>query len=281
MSKFLLNVVLPIIAVIAIFMWLQSMYGEYNNVDSITSAWRRNLDVSQETLWENPSPYRGSVVFSQRYNTIDTDPAYEYIRLSASVTNTQAIDLTGWSIESLVSGTRMRIPPAVLMLKIGTQNDYEPVHLAPGEFAIVRTGRSPIEYSFHTNRCTGYLNQFNTFTPRLPETCPPPNEVLSATVENIKAYGADCVDFFASAKRCTTYVTAMPAELLPVCRDTVARTLNYNTCLRETFEQEGYDIFDNGGWYLYLNSPAELWGNEYEALRLLDANGRTVDVLTY
>jgi hypothetical protein len=164
------------------------------------------------------------------------------------------------------------------------QNTLQNVMLAPGEYAIINTTYSPIsEYtqSFHTNRCTGYLNQFIDFKPKLPAQCPLPSDILPATVENVRTYGAECIEFLQTADSCTTYSTAMPANLLPACRDLIADKLNYHSCLSEEFSKDGYDIFNNGGWRLYLGLDAELWRNNYEALRLLDADGKVVAVLRY
>lgn len=284
MSNILKIIGIIVLAFIAFIAWRYiSNNAGTTGWQGVLGAWQRRVTISDDELWANPSPYRGSVLFdSMRSRATETDPEYEYIYIDAATSNGSAVDLSGWSVESLVSRTRVYFPPAVLLLKMAAQNVTSPVYLAPGEYAILHTGRSPVGSSFHTNRCIGYLEQFNDFTPHLPYSCPHPSEILPATVENIRAYGSECVDFFAStAQQCTTYVTAMPAELLPVCRELVAHKLNYNTCLSDVYSGEGYDVFNNGGWYLYLNNTAELWNNEYEILRLLDAQGRTVAVLRY
>ena len=164
-------------------------------------------------------------------------------------------------------------------------NIYVKTFLAPGEYAILHTGYSPIANkatSFHTNRCVGYISEFTDFNPRLRSKCLPPNEILTATPENIKSYGYRCVEFFnQEAWECTTYTNKMPARLLPQCKELVADKLTYHSCLKDSLEKIGFNTFNNGGWYLYLGLDAELWRNNYEAIQLLDAEGKVVDVFRY
>lgn len=252
-------------------------------------SWRALVDknskkvaITEAELWANPSSYKGSVFIEPiRSRPMNSTPEDEYVTIDAASSNGAAIDITGWALESTVSRTKVFIPPAVLLLTMGEENHVSPVFLAPGEYALVLTGTSPVGHSFHTNTCTGYLSQFNSFYPRLPNECPLPSDVLPATVENIRAYGAACIEFLQKAEQCQTYVTAMPAELLPRCRELIVSKLNYNTCLSESYDTADFSVFNNGGWRLYLNRPAELWANSYEILRLLDAEGKTVDVLQY
>ena len=245
----------------------------------------QQLEITDAELWDPKSPLAGTVRLDIFQGAKLSDPEDEYVRIVANRTNNSAIDMTGWSIHSIVSDTRIYIPKATLMLKmVKGGNTIQKVSLAPGEYAILKTGQSPIpEYaqSFHTNRCTGYLNQFIGFSPKLPQQCPLPSSILPATVENVRTYGSECIEFLQGANRCTTYNNAMPADLLPACRDLISKKLTYNSCLSDEFAKDGYDIFNNGGWYLYLGMDSEIWRNNYEALQLLDADGKVVDVQRY
>ena len=141
-------------------------------------------------------------------------------------------------------------------------NNYVKTYLAPGEYAILHTGHSPIENkatSFHTNKCIGYISEFNDFVPRLTSNCTKPSDILQPTPENIRTYGYRCVEFFNSeARECTTYTNKMPAKLLPQCKELIADKLTYHSCLHDSLEEIGFDTFNNGGWYLYLGFDAEL-----------------------
>ncbi len=242
------------------------------------------LQTSDESIWNNPSPFQGKVMITTKSTPTEREPQQEYIVIEALRTNEEAISLTGWSLRSIVSNTRMYIPPATLLLNMSGKNETQPVYLAPGEYAIINSGYSPISNianSFHTNTCIGYVSALNDFAPPIKSACNDPAEILPATPQNITTYGATCVEFFAQAKSCKSYTLEMPAHLLPACRELIARTLNYHACLSAELEKNGYDIFNNGGWYLYLNHTAEIWRNNYEAIQLLDENGLVVDVFKY
>ncbi len=278
----LLKIILLAIVLFFLWLYLNSIIG---NVSAFNLINNPKLNITDAELWDPVSPLKDSVRLDMIQGAKLANPQQEFIRISASNFNNEVIDLTGWSIQSVVSDTRIYIPKGTLMLKMRKgQNSLQNVTLAPGEYAILYTGHSPIEeYSqgFHTNRCTGYLNQFIDFTPKLPDQCPTPASILPATVENVRTYGAQCIEFLQSANSCTTYTTAMPANLLPACRDLIASKLTYHACLTEEFNKDGFDIFNNGGWYLYLGLDSEIWRNNYEALRVLDADGKVVAVLRY
>ena len=242
------------------------------------------LITTEEELWSTTSPHKGKVLIQTESTPTANNVQEEYIKIKALRTNTEPINLTGWSIHSIVSNTRVYLPPATLILKMTEVNKQRPVHLAPGEYAILHSGASPIVHiatSFHTNTCIGYLSQYQTFIPPLESSCNNPRTILPATPQNITSYGSECVEFLQDARSCTSYTTEMPAHLLPICRDLIVKKLTYHNCLKEGLERTGYDIFNNGGWYLYLNHKAEIWRNNYEAIQLLDENGLVVDVLRY
>jgi len=279
--------ILKIIMLVAVLFFVYSFLQKYTGQDiSLGGGFGtgRTLQVSDEEIWSNPSPLKGSVYITTRSAPTQTNPAQEYITIEAPRTNTEPINLTGWSVRSKVSNTRVYLPPATLLLKMSGANEVQPTHLAPGEYAILHSGYSPISdiaSSFHTNSCIGYVSALNEFTPPLTSSCNNPRTILPATPQNITTYGAECIDFLQRARSCKSYTTEMPAHLLPACRDLIARKLTYHSCLSEALANKGYEIFNNGGWYLYLNHESEIWRNTYEAIQLLDEDGLVVDVLRY
>ncbi len=279
----ILKIIFLIIVLIFLYYFLQSkITGEIGWSGVLTND--AVLQITNEELWSNPSPIRGLVTITKKSSPTATVANTEYISILANKSNKNSIDMTGWSLQSIVSNTRVYLPPATLMLKMYGRNKIDPVHLAPGEYAVLITGESPISNvasSFHTNRCIGYVAKFNKFVPPISSKCNDPSLILPPTPQNIRTYGSTCVEFLAQADSCKSYTNEMPAHLLPACRDLIARKLTYHSCLSDEFNKEGYNIFNNGGWYLYLNHSAELWRNSYEIIKLLDADGLTVDVLRY
>lgn len=280
----LLKIILLIIVLFFAYTFLQR-YIPSNTplINTITDD--APLEISEEDLWGIGSPLRGKVSLVSLGSTPHKEEAQEeYLEIRADISNSEIIDLSGWSVESLLSGVRVYIPPATLILKMTGSNEIQPAALAPGEYAYLHSGHSPIADitpSFHTNSCIGYVGNLIEFTPALKSDCNDPALILPPTPENIVTYGATCVEFLNQADSCTTYATEMPAHLLPACRDLIVSKLNYHSCLSTRLDTEGYDVFNNGGWYLYLNYDAEVWRNNYEIIRLLDENGLVVDVLRY
>lgn len=247
------------------------------------------LDLSQEKLWAPATPgltgesqYKDKVSF----DTSDHDPQHEsphdeYLTIRASVQNETAIPLQGWSVESYVSRTRIPLPKGVLLFALGRKNAVVSPVLAPGEYVYIVSGNSPLGDSFHTNSCTGQLATYAAFTPPLSQICPAMGEVVPATVENLRVYGEQCIEYLQSLASCEIPGTNTPKDLLPLCRALIQKEITYNKCIEREYKKYGFKVFNRGGWYLYLNSPAEIWRNKYDVIRLLDGDGRVVDVLSY
>jgi hypothetical protein len=228
------------------------------------------------------SPYQSKVLFDSFDIDVDAEKSeYEYVSIRASVQNLDAVNVSKWTIQSLVSGTTVPFPRASLFFKQGEANHAVPIYLAPGEYAYLVTGSSPAGISFHTNPCIGMLANDAYFQPRLPATCPSAARIMPATLHNIRTYGEKCISYVASINSCEIPRTNIPKDLLPACVAEIQKELTYNKCFDIEFNANKYHTFDHGGWYLYLNKPTELWRDQYDVLRLLDENGRVVDVFSY
>jgi hypothetical protein len=234
------------------------------------------------------SPYEDMVSFGG-----DTDPEAlfrheEHVTLRASTQNNIDINLTGWSIESLVTGNRATLGTVTNLVHSGKVNPQTSLSLPPGGEVMVITGRSPLGTSFRINQCIGYLNQFQRFTPDLPEDCPEPEEEFedyaNVPTTNLRsdedAYDI-CLDFVDSLPQCEMYdddLEDVEPDLHNSCKAFIEEELNYSACVRN--HQFEIDFYADE-WRLYLSANWELWRDEREILRLLDERGRTVDVLTY
>lgn len=225
----------------------------------------------------DPSPHYGLVLLDASAARTETADA-EYLTLVARYSNQASVSLRGWSLQSVVSGVRVPLPEAAETFSLGVIQLTAPMSLLPGETAIVVSGPSPVGASFRENRCSGYLGQFQTFTPPVERACPTPREELPLTTENLARYGDACVDFVATLPSCTFYTGLVPREALVQCDHFIGETLSYNGCVER---HQSTPDFSRDTWRLFLGSPAELWGNRHDTIRLLDENGRTVDVVSY
>lgn len=225
-----------------------------------------------------PSPYRGQVAIVSAYGARESDPGAEFLEIGASGSNTAPVSLANWSIQSALTGARLYLPKASSVFTMGVVNMLYPVQLEPGTRAVITSGPSPVGISFRENMCAGYLGQMQNFYPALTNSCPAPESILPLTSENIRVYGESCFDLVRSVPACTTPYDA-PAEIVsPACRAFVLKSLSYNGCLNANRWRAA---FLSNIWRLYLGVSANVWGDNHDVIRLLDAEGRTVDVVTY
>ena len=240
-----------------------------------------NEDLENAKQFGDPSPMRGKVLFSSSgiYTYGYTAGANnEHVTLRANAQNTEPVTISGWSLQSVVTGNRLQIPLGTSEVHTGVISAVEAITLAPNEYATVVSGTSPLGVSFHTNTCSGYMAQFQTFVPPLPLSCPTPSEELPNTLDNLRTYGESCIDFVQTLPSCTYHLGSFPSSVSPACRQFVSEALTYNGCVnRHQFDAN----FSSGSWRIFLGSQSELWNNSHDVIRLLDAQGRTVDVWSY
>lgn len=239
---------------------------------------RLNREAAAMREFGTPSPHAGAVFIARDEAGIHaTDTGAEYVQLQAEYRNSAAVDIRGWSLQSALTGVRVLIPGAAASFVQGVPNTLGAVALAPGGVAILTSGPSPVGVSFRENACTGYLQQFQSFSPPLSERCPSPSSLMPLTEQNLTRYGAECFDALQGMQSCR-FPQDLPHTLTQACRSQLADTLSYNGCTRaQNYRADFYE----DTWRLYLGSPQELWRPSHDVLRLLDAEGRTVDVFTY
>lgn len=274
--------------------FLKSFGGNYNTFLSQTKVpigeAQVPLAITEAELWASTnqtaqgiSPYKGKVrIDPWDSDAVNEDASQEYITLRAAGTNTEAIRMTGWSIESLISHTRTPLPQGVLLFRLGEEQKKDEIYLAPGEYMYIVSGSSPAGTSFHTNTCIGQLANYKAFYPRLPENCPSSTALLSPTLQHVRDMGEKCLEYISTIPSCEIpREESMPKDLLPACKAYILQGVSYNQCIDAEQKKSGFKVYNGGGWYTYLEQPLELWRNKYEILRLLDESGRVVDVYSY
>ncbi|OGG58562.1 hypothetical protein A2765_02445 [Candidatus Kaiserbacteria bacterium RIFCSPHIGHO2_01_FULL_56_24] len=239
---------------------------------------RLNEEAAKARTFGNPSAYSGTVSIAHNTAGVRATVAHdEYVEIAANFQGSTAIDIAGWSLESALSGTRAYIPGGASAFVMGAANVIGPVTLDPGAIAIISSAPSPVGISFRENSCTGYLGQFQAFSPELGGQCPSASSVLPLTEENLRLYGDTCFDELNALPACQ-FPQALPDTVTPACRAFLVSALSYNGCVnRERYRSS----FQTNTWRVYLGGNAELWRNSHDAIRLLDAQGKTVDVFVY
>jgi hypothetical protein len=252
---------------------LQNQYTTLEN-----SYEQLNAQANQAKVFGDPSPEKGSVLIAEAYGATESDARREYIVLTARTGNTSPVEMRGWSLQSAYTGVRIYLPLSSPSFLMGVLNDQENVLLNPGASAIVNSASSPVGTSFRENICSGYLGQLQNFYPPLSNSCPPSSQALPFTPDNLKVYGDSCFDFLRSVPTCTAPLQNIPPNVTPNCRSFAANVLSYNGCRANNQYRSPFNL---DSWRLYLGSNTELWSNTHDIIRLLDSEGRTVDVFTY
>jgi hypothetical protein len=226
----------------------------------------------------SPSTYRGVVTLNHYVSTAGaSDPQNEYIQLEVSPSADGPVNLTGWSLTSDVTGKGATIPQGTEIPRSGVINPIEPIVLYPGDRALISSGRSPIGASFRENICIAYFEQFQKFSPSLPNSCPTPNSELELHYGPDLVRDPPCINYVDRLSRCSL-VLSPPVTLTGTCQSFLTNYLNYNGCL--SAHQNDYN-FKGTTWRIYLGRDISMWRSSREAVKLLDASGKTVDMFTY
>ncbi|MEX0917418.1 MAG: hypothetical protein WDZ90_02770 [Candidatus Paceibacterota bacterium] len=225
------------------------------------------------------SPLQEKLFFSKRTTGArEIDPKDEYVIIEASRSNTNPVVISGMRLSSPISGKNYPIPDGVITPNSNVVSSENPISLNPGESAVIVSGQSPIGVSFRLNKCTGYLENFQNFTPDLPRSCPRPEEELFAKQNVVQEFNNECIDFIERLPRCETFLGQLPLGYTNACRQFIANDLTYAGCVENHRSDSDFNVDE---WRVYLGRNEELWREKREIIRLLDREGKVVDALTY
>lgn len=238
---------------------------------------RLSVEAHTTRTFANPSPFLGKISIVEDVSGVrEGERNEEYLQIMANYSNEESVDISGWVLESALSGVRVMIPPSASPFIANSANVLGPTALAPGGLALVSSAPSPVGVSFRENMCTGYLSQFQSFSPRLSEECPAPSQVLPLTESNLVNYGEECFEEIKNLPQCQ-----FPQNLSGVsyaCQAFLTEKLSYNGCVSANSFRAS---FNRNMWRVYLGASGEIWRNSHDAIRLLDSEGRTVSVFVY
>jgi hypothetical protein len=222
------------------------------------------------------SPYYGMI--SIQYVNQNSQASYEYVVIQMSQSATTSAQISGWKLQSLSSGQGTSIQTNGVQLYFQNQvNGDGPIVINPGDTIYLITGTSPIGYSFRLNKCSGYLSQFQTFTPYLSTNCPVPKVEASTSIPHIVGNNA-CLDYIDSFPTCQEQTTPLPLNWSYECTNFITTKLNYASCVDS--HKNDSDFYEKE-WRVYLNRGQTLWQSEREDIVLYDNNGKIVSELKY
>ncbi len=228
-------------------------------------------------LNEEASPYANSVSLSSG-RAKASDPNDEYVVITFARDLPERVVVANWKLESTVSFSGVPLPGAAYLPFSGAVNTESTIAATSGTKLYVSSGRSPIGASFRVNTCTGYFEQFQDYEPKIPQTCPAPEDELADRVSSGFVPNDTCIDFVEDIERCTLTVTEIPPGVGGQCQEFILETLSYSGCVAAHKDNVG---FYKDEWRLFLNRDQELWKNSRERIRLLDENGLVIDAVSY
>lgn len=224
----------------------------------------------------NPSSHRSVVTLGQSTTGARaSDPEEEYVTVRLASSASSGISITGWTIRSEVTGASLVIPSGTQVLRAGKVNQTAAIVLAPGEEAIITTGRSPAGSSFRENLCTGYLGQYQEYVPSLDAACPVPLAEFDEYFTDDT--NGECETFVRSIGYCETEPD-LPSRLPASCERFIEERLTYNGCVNAHERDSNFAI---PTWRIFAGNRAALWNNERDSIQLIDDTGKIVDVLSY
>jgi hypothetical protein len=280
----------------------QTGYGgplNFNTSTGISSA-RSNLftiqssvddlgkQVSDAKLFGTPSPRKGQVTIGWGSSVGASDPKQEYVSIRVVHDAPQNIDITGWRLQSVSSDYSATIPQGTELLSGTGNNAKADIILHPDDVAYIISGESPVDTSFHENECMGYYTQSQNFYPSLSNQCPSPQSEYTKHYTGNTYKDDGCYTLVQSLNSCT--VPPESSRLSSSCFTFIDTYLNYQGCVAN---HRGDQNFWDGSWHIYLNRMpitknhsderiyGDLWKPTHDAIRLLDANGQTVDLYKY
>ncbi len=230
--------------------------GPGNAVKSVTTtiknAFIKTEEIRKTTITTGLS---GDLTFDGIAGAKGTTPDTEYVRLRSEA--------------SIIT-----IPSVVDVLILGTTYTKKPAELTTGDRLLITSGRSPVGTSFRVNICSGYLGQFQTYTPELRKDCPLPSQEFARSGIRDEA----CREFVDVLPRCSTFEGVFPKNISETCKAFVAEKLSYNGCV---FAHKNDTNFLTNEWRIYLGQTKELWSNTGNSIRLVDTKENTVSTLSY
>lgn len=230
------------------------------------------------SVFGTPSPYRGLAGMNHYVSGAGSqNPDDEYIEITVAQNAGAPVDISGWTLESDASGNGVVIPQGTEVPTSGIVNAAQDIVLTPGSRALVISGQSPIGASFRENKCIGYFSTFQRFSPPLPQSCPVPYDELVSLYGGSAIRDSACIEYVNKLSRCQVALSP-PVTVSGACQSFVVKYLNYNGCADA--HRSDAD-FAGDTWRVYLGSTSSLWRSRNEVIKLLDAQGKTVDAFGY
>lgn len=194
--------------------------------------------------------------------------SYGQISLTSYTSGGGPIDVTGWLVKANRGSEYVAQAVGVYdPLSLSAEGD---IYLGNGDVLYLYSNASAISRNLRLNKCIGYVENINHFTPSLPRSCPwiERSEVGSFT-------GA-CQDYALSLGGCALPVANPPVPETDYACRSFLDTINYKGC----FDRHRSDSdFLSHEWWAWTNS--QILDARHDTVLLFDKNSLLVDEYSY
>ena len=232
-----------------------------------------------------PSPYRGKVhIESVSTSYLGQSSSNEYVTIAADQ-SANGVDITGWKLVSGITSSNQTIPQGEEFPGGKTQGTTADITLDSGQQARIYSGYSSRDGqgSYLENECTGY------FRPADPsgysyESCPSPQSEFRAYYSGSATDYDQCSQYINTLQSCVTPSDTKSSNISSSlgesneCINFAYSTLSYSGCVQN--HQDDANFFGST-WDIYLNHLGVLWRQDSDTIKLLDRDGKTVDLYSY
>ena len=245
--------------------------------DEIKDTQKELVKIQKEITKLQEEKDRSSLYGKLNLSVANADEAFqkEFVRISVSSSLDEKVLISGMSLYSPITGKNATIGGANPIPRVGEVNMEPLLWAEPGDVLYINTASSPIGVSFRTNICTGYLGQYQIFSPRIRESCPSGAEEATYLKTSL-VFDSACMAELKKIDSCD--VPNNLSKMGVVCQSFARTNLNYNMCLINHFKDTN---FPGKEWYVYLRKTEELWKNDKETIKLLDSEKKTIDSVSY
>lgn len=248
----------------------RSLADEIKKISEKIEKLKADIKKTEEDT--NASVYKGKVEISSVSKAGTPDA---YVKLSAASDISGTIKITGWKLRSTATGYEQIIG--------GAASPPYPFVFAESPILLPKLGKivisqrpSPINVSFRVNKCTGYFEEDEDFSPALEKICPAPKDDRPAYTNSFEVA---CIDYIKNLSRCEVPdENDFPNTLNYGCRQYLLTEINYNKCVEKHINDP--DFF-KPEWRVFPPWEMSIWRSKYETIELLDSLGKVVDTYSY
>ena len=227
------------------------------------------------------SPYYSKVRLSWLSGRADINPDNQYFVLSINLKKEESLNITGWYLQSSLTGYYTIIGGASLLPFPFTRADSD-IILQQGDRVILTKGFSSIGISFRTNKCTGFFSENRAFNPSLSLECPLPRDEKLPLFSNDLDRHEECVKIIERLPRCQTinseFIRKLPDTVTESCKTYLTTKINYNTCVANHFSDTS---FPGNEYRVFFNKFGPLWRTSHDTIGLYDENGLLVSSVSW